>query len=283
MGNAKRDNNYIPTLIGVSNADGTTPVTLYVDPTTHRLLVSAAGTSVALDDLTDVVITSGALGDLFYNNGTNWINLAGNTTTTKKFLTQTGDGAASAAPAWGTLVAGDLPTVTVAKGGTNLTTIAAGSILAANSLNTLSAITSVADLKILKNNAGTISWNAVTGTGDSVLGTSPGFTTAANPVSDDGAALGTTSLKWSDLFLASGAVINFNNGDIILTHSSNVLTLAGGTLAMSANKITGLADPTDTQDAATKAYVDQIFVPYTGATHDVDLGSKNIVTTGSLS
>jgi phage gp45-like len=32
---------------------------------------------------------------------------------------------------------------------------------------------------------------------------------------------------WSDLFLASGAIINFNNGNLTLTHSSNALTLSG--------------------------------------------------------
>ena len=55
------------------------------------------------------------------------------------------------------------------------------------------------------------------------------------PDTDDGAALGSTSLKWSDLFLASGAVINFNGGDVTLTHSSNLLTLAGGGLAIAGN------------------------------------------------
>ena len=39
MAQAPRDGNRIPTLLGVSNADGTTPVTVYADPTTHRLLV----------------------------------------------------------------------------------------------------------------------------------------------------------------------------------------------------------------------------------------------------
>ena len=39
-------------------------------------------------------------------------------------------------------------------------------------------------------------------------------------------ALGTTALKWSDLFLASGAVINMNNGDVTLTHAADQLTLA---------------------------------------------------------
>jgi len=55
------------------------------------------------------------------------------------------------------------------------------------------------------------------------------------PDADDGAALGSTSLKWSDLFLASGAVVNFNSGDVTLTHSTgtltmnNLLTLSGNT------------------------------------------------------
>lgn len=49
-----------------------------------------------------------------------------------------------------------------------------------------------------------------------------------NPTSSDGASLGTTSLMWSDLFLASGAVVNFNNGDVTVTHSSDQLAFAGG-------------------------------------------------------
>lgn len=39
MADAPRDNNQITTLLGVSNADGATPVVLWADPTTHRLLV----------------------------------------------------------------------------------------------------------------------------------------------------------------------------------------------------------------------------------------------------
>ena len=51
---------------------------------------------------------------------------------------------------------------------------------------------------------------------------------ALSPSSCDGLAFGTSSLMFSDLFLASGSVINFYNGDVTLTHSSNLLTLAGG-------------------------------------------------------
>lgn len=49
MAEAKRDNNYIPSLLAVSNVDSTTPVAVEADPTTKRLLVSAtvSGLSVS--------------------------------------------------------------------------------------------------------------------------------------------------------------------------------------------------------------------------------------------
>lgn len=54
------------------------------------------------------------------------------------------------------------------------------------------------------------------------------FDAAPRPTTDDAAALGASGTAWSDLFLASGAVVNFNAGDITLTHSANLLTLDGG-------------------------------------------------------
>lgn len=41
--NAKRDQNSITTLLGVSSADGVTPVDIWVDPVTHRVLVDGVG------------------------------------------------------------------------------------------------------------------------------------------------------------------------------------------------------------------------------------------------
>lgn len=43
MANASRDENEVPTLIGVSSSDGSTPVKVYADPITHRLLVDTGG------------------------------------------------------------------------------------------------------------------------------------------------------------------------------------------------------------------------------------------------
>lgn len=43
---------------------------------------------------------------------------------------------------------------------------------------------------------------------------------AVRPPTNDGIALGGATLSFSDLFLASGGVINFNNGNATLTHST---------------------------------------------------------------
>lgn len=87
---------------------------------------------------------------------------------------------------------------------------------------------------------GVINWDngdvTITQTGNvlSFAGASTRYEFDANltPTSSDGAALGTTALMFSDLFLASGAVINFNNGNLTLTHSAGDLALAGGTLTL---------------------------------------------------
>jgi hypothetical protein len=54
--------------------------------------------------------------------------------------------------------------------------------------------------------------------------------TALSPDANDGNALGTTALGWSDLHLASGALINVANGNAIITHSSGVFNVSTGAL-----------------------------------------------------
>ncbi|MFA7315711.1 MAG: tail fiber domain-containing protein [Candidatus Paceibacterota bacterium] len=49
---------------------------------------------------------------------------------------------------------------------------------------------------------------------------------------DNTDALGSALIGWSDLFLGDGAVVNFNNGDVTVTHSLNAVTLAGGSLVL---------------------------------------------------
>jgi hypothetical protein len=76
-------------------------------PNAHSLLGASHS-----DTLAHAVV----LGDMLFGNGTPaWAALAGNITGTKKFLTQTGTGAVSAAPAWGTILGTDLPTPAAAS------------------------------------------------------------------------------------------------------------------------------------------------------------------------
>jgi hypothetical protein len=72
--------------------------------------------------------------------------------------------ATAGVPSFRALVAGDLPTVTVAKGGTGLTSITALSVPVANSANTYSALAAAAGQSI-RVNAGGTAWEAYTPAG----------------------------------------------------------------------------------------------------------------------
>jgi hypothetical protein len=68
------------------------------------------------------------------------------------------------------------------------------------------------------------------------LGATFAFTTGGTfngtitPLSNAGGALGSASLQWSNAFLATGGVINFNNGNYTVTHSAGILTFSGAVL-----------------------------------------------------
>ena len=91
------------------NLTGNTSVTL---PTTGTLFVSPMTTS----------------GDIIYGGGSGaGTRLPGNTSTTKMFMSQTGTGSASAAPAWSTISAGDVPTLNQSTTGNAATATALAS------------------------------------------------------------------------------------------------------------------------------------------------------------
>lgn len=52
--------------------------------------------------------------------------------------------------------------------------------------------------------------------------------TSLVPTSNDGAPLGDTTHQFSDLFLATGAVLNYANGNVAITHASGILTMGTG-------------------------------------------------------
>lgn len=87
-------------------------------PLAMRTLVAADIPSIPFSQVTGTVgvtqggtgLTATALGSLLYGSASNvYSSLAGSTSATKQFLTQIGTGTVSAAPAWGTIAAGDIP------------------------------------------------------------------------------------------------------------------------------------------------------------------------------
>lgn len=98
----KRDNVAFASLVGTFNFS-TDDFNLTNSPT-GQLNISIAATSL--------VNPMSALGDSLYGGVSGAVTkLSGNITTTRKFLRQAGDGAASAAPAWDTLQASDIPSL----------------------------------------------------------------------------------------------------------------------------------------------------------------------------
>ena len=114
---------------------------------------------------------------------------------------------------------------------------------------------------------------------------------ALYPVTSDGLSLGYANYQWADLFLASGSVINFNNGDVTLTHSSNTLTMAGGNLSLAGfvldgNTITGVDDSGEfTNDDAhimTSAAVEDKILGYGYTTNTGDYVQGNTLSAGTI-
>jgi hypothetical protein len=75
-------------------------------------------------------------------------------------------------------------------------------------------------------------------------------TGAVKSTTNDGSALGASGTGWADLFLASGGVINWNAGNVTLTHSAGALNFGTanltttGTAATGALTVTGSASTT---------------------------------------
>lgn len=57
-------------------------------------------------------------------------------------------------------------------------------------------------------------------------------TTAMNPDANDGATLGQSGTGWSDVYLASGAVIDFDAGDFTIAHTNSQYVTVTGDLGI---------------------------------------------------
>jgi hypothetical protein len=244
MADAKRDQNFVTTLLAVSSVDGVTPVPVYANPTTHRLLVDLPGGTGTVTDVS-VVSANGFAGSVATATSTPAITLSTTITGILK-----GNGTAISAA-----VAGDVDTILPTQTGNN------GKYLTTNGTNsswaTIAGGGDVTKVGTPVNNQigvwtgdGTLEGDsaltfdtatdtltsvlfagALNGTVGATTPTTGVFTTATVntglvPDANDGAYLGQAGTAFSDLFLASGAVINFDSSNYTITHASNLLTFS---------------------------------------------------------
>jgi hypothetical protein len=167
---------------------------------------------------------STTLGDLIYHDGTNDVRLAGNITTTRQVLAQTGNGAVSAAPAWLTLSVANLSglPVTVAQGGTGVTTFTAGNgrvIVSPGGTGNLTAVAGSAEGDLLVFDTSTLQWAKLVGPNDAQL-------LLGNSALSPGKGANWVAMSGHATITAAGAVTvtGVANGSITLASMANIAT-----------------------------------------------------------
>jgi hypothetical protein len=181
----------------------------------------AAGITPAVSDV-------GALGsatlnwsDLFLASGgvINWNNGDVLVTHSSGVITVAGSGA------------GDLRVTTAGTNAASVVTVGGTQTLTSKTLTSPVIGTGLTASGSAANTFAGSTGTFITSTGANTFkGSSHGFDAKLFPSTDDGAALGDTTHHFSDLFLATGAVLNFQNGNVAVTHSSGILTMGTGEL-----------------------------------------------------
>lgn len=272
----------------VSISIGSSDPATYIDNTTVKFRSRGGGVSTfATLDSSGLALTVAlsainggtgqstyALGDTLYSSAANTLSkLAGNTTSTKKFLRQTGTGSVSAAPAWDTVVAADIPgsaltktddtNVTLTLGGSPTTALLNAASITVGWTGTLAASRGGTGISSLGTGVATAFGINVGSAGafvtfNGALGTpSSGTLTNATGLPTTGL---TGTLQAAQEPAHTGDVTN-SAGSLALTIANNAVTLAKlatqATNTVLANATSGTAVPTalavSSCDTATKA------------------------------
>lgn len=193
------------------------------DLPTHQHSGADISTGVVAPTVGGTGQTSYAVGDTIYSNASNNLSkLAGNTTTTRKFMSQTGTGTASAAPVWNTLAGSDIATGSVAPtvGGTGQTTYVVGDTIYSGASNSLS--------KLAGNTTTTKKFMSQTGTGSASAAPVWNALTASDmPTGIDGAKIGTGSVGPT---VGGTGQTTYAVGDTLYSNAVNALTKLPGNI-----------------------------------------------------
>lgn len=108
------------------------------------------------------------------------------------------------------------------------------------------------------------------------------------PSLSDGAVLGSTSFQWSDLFLASGGVINWNSGDVTISHASNLLAFGGANFYTFDNVLIPLTNDGASLGNTTFQFSDLFLasggvINWNNGTYTFTQSSTNLAHSGSIS
>lgn len=158
--------------------------------------------------------SSYATGDMIYSDASNSLaKLSGNSTTTKKFLTQTGTGSGSAAPDWGTISGSDVSGNISgnAAGATNVLGGAANKIV----YNTGSGTTSFVDAPSSSNTA--LTWN----------GSAFAWGAAGATITDDTTTNATYYPVWANATSGSMTTAYVSSTKLSFNPSTGVLSASG--------------------------------------------------------
>lgn len=194
---------------GYTISGGTTAVAVTFAGGAAYTVSGTNGTTITLPATTGTLAANvtTTLGDLVYAsaNGTpgTLARLAGNTTTTKQFLSQTGNGTISAVPAWSAIANGDIPTALTGKSYNGLTltsttgtlTLAALKTFTVNNTMTLSSSADGNNLNI--GAGGTLGSAAFTAS----TAYEPAITTLA--ISKGGTGTGTAPTQYGMIYASS--------------------------------------------------------------------------------
>ena len=205
-----RDNNRITVIGGVSSADGTTPVTIYVDPTTHRVLTQAASAALVVGTTT-ITNGSGTTNFLYDNNG---VLAEGVPTSTITIGSAVSGGTASQ------LLATD--------GSTNLQNLTVATYPSLTELSYVKGVTSAIQTQLNAKGAGTVTAVSVATangfSGSSSGGTTPALTIVAGAITPTSVNGNTITTGTGTLTLGAGKTLTANNSITLAGTDSTTMT-----------------------------------------------------------